>query len=554
MVATTETPFEVSSQLVDEWAELLPQDATFLGISGHDHRWDDLSPSGRSAVADLARRYRARLDLQHPAREQRLAAEVLTGWLDQRIDQIGQLDHLRDLAHMISPFDALREIFDVMDTGSAEGWEAIAARLETIEQPYAGYRESLDEGRRRGVVAADRQVRSVIGQARLLAGDASSYLRLPEEAAAKGFPEMATRVAGAVVHAQEQAAGFADYLTTDYLPSATDVDGVGSERYLRAAERFLGMPIDPREVYNWGWDEIARITGEMKAVGATIQADAGIDEVVALLETDPERQAPTVEWFISFIEKRLGQALSQLNGLHFDIPPVGERVTVNLAPAGSPPGAYYLSPSEDFTRAGGVWYAVPPGQPQPLYQEVATAYHEGFPGHHLQIVTAMAQSDSLSRAHRVLISYSGYSEGWALYTERLMEELGYYELPEYRFGLLASQIFRAARVVVDIGLHLDFPIPAAAPLAGGERWSFETAVSFMQRVGLQSPAYAESEVKRYLGWPAQAISYKVGEREILALRDLAAARPEFSLRDFHRAVLGSGDLPLGLLRQVVLEG
>jgi uncharacterized protein (DUF885 family) len=137
-----------------------------------------------------------------------------------------------------------------------------------------------------------------------------------------------------------------------------------------------------------------------------------------------------------------------------------------------------------------------------------------------------------------------------------MEELGYFEKPEYVFGMLASHVFRASRVVVDLGLHLGLEISAGSPLHAGEPWTFERAVEFMQAVGMQAPDYAESGVLRYLGWPAQAISYKLGEREILDLRETARRRegPGFDLKAFHGRVLGHGEMRLDLLRQVVLEG
>jgi uncharacterized protein (DUF885 family) len=214
-----------------------------------------------------------------------------------------------------------------------------------------------------------------------------------------------------------------------------------------------------------------------------------------------------------------------------------------------------MAPTEDFARPGGIWYSLPPEDgPVPLYQEVSTAYHEGFPGHHMQIALTMTLAERLSRFQRTLVWYSGYGEGWGLYTERLMDELGYYEKPDYVFGMLASHVFRACRVVVDIGLHLRLDIPAGAPLHPGQPWSFERAVDYLRDIGMQTQAYAESEVLRYLGWPGQAISYKVGEREILALRDEARRRQggDFDLKSFHSAVLGTGEVRFDTLRDLVL--
>jgi uncharacterized protein (DUF885 family) len=228
-------------------------------------------------------------------------------------------------------------------------------------------------------------------------------------------------------------------------------------------------------------------------------------------------------------------------------------VTVNLAPPGGALGAWYINPSSDWERPGSVWYSLGEREMIPVWQEVSTAYHEGFPGHHLQIGTAMWQSDRLSKAHRLLIWYSGYGEGWALYAERLMDELGYFERPDYRVGMLASHIFRAARVVVDIGCHLGYTIPDTAPLHAGETWSYEKAVDYIEQVGLQPRDLAESEVKRYLGWPGQAISYKVGEREILDIRRRLRERDaSFDLKDFHRRIIEGGEVRLDYLREIML--
>jgi uncharacterized protein (DUF885 family) len=180
---------------------------------------------------------------------------------------------------------------------------------------------------------------------------------------------------------------------------------------------------------------------------------------------------------------------------------------------------------------------------------VSTAYHEGFPGHHLQVGTSMAQQENLTRAHRLLIWYSGYGEGWALYTERLMDELGYFERPEYLLGYYSSQQLRACRVVIDIGCHLGLALPDDALVNPGGRWDYQTAVDVLHQVAAQPREVSESEAKRYLGWPGQAISYKVGERTILSLRDEAKRKQgsAFDLKEFHRSLLAGGEVRLDYL-------
>jgi uncharacterized protein (DUF885 family) len=161
----------------------------------------------------------------------------------------------------------------------------------------------------------------------------------------------------------------------------------------------------------------------------------------------------------------------------------------------------------------------------------------------------MAQQENLTRAHRLLIWYSGYGEGWALYTERLMDELGYFERPEYLLGYYSSQQLRACRVVIDIGCHLGLALPGDALVNPGGRWDYQTAVDVLHQVAAQPREVSESEAKRYLGWPGQAISYKVGERTILSLRDEAKRKQgsAFDLKEFHRSLLAGGEVRLDYL-------
>jgi uncharacterized protein (DUF885 family) len=245
--------------------------------------------------------------------------------------------------------------------------------------------------------------------------------------------------------------------------------------------------------------------------------------------------------------------VDDLSWKHFDVPDLIRPLTVQITPPGGPLGVYYVPPSEDFTRPGGVWYSIGDQTEFPMYQHVSTAYHEGFPGHHLQDATAMYHRDRLSRVQRNLIFYPGHAEGWAMYAEVLMGELGYLDDPRYQFGMLAKQMYRASRIVVDIGLHLEKPIAPSSPIDPGEPWAFHNATRFMEKYGFRTPAQAEAEVLRYLGWPGQAISYKLGEREILSIREETKSRlgPDFDLKAFHAAVIENGPMRLDQLRQVV---
>ncbi|MDX1469347.1 MAG: DUF885 domain-containing protein [Acidimicrobiia bacterium] len=543
------TPFEISEQLTEDWADLSPIGATEYGIPGRDHLVDDFSPEGYAARADLYREARDRLapHLEQSDSRQARTAKILLGWLESRIESHENGQWRRDLNHIYSPFQLLRDVFDVMPQERPEDWENIIARLNGFPTALVGHRASLLVGIEVGDVVARRQAESVLEQAEEVAAEDNRYVRYPAEAKRAGADP--DRVAEAVLNARMACEEFAAWLRHTYLPAARAQDAIGEESYNRGVERFLGMQLDLEETYRWGWEEVHRLRDEMRVTAAAIEPHSSVDEVIEMLDTDPSRAAATRGEFVEFVSQIQQTAVEQLDGDHFDVPEELKTVSVNMAPPGGALGAWYHGPSEDFSRPGSIWYA--PGERKliPYWQEVSTAYHEGFPGHHLQVGTAIMQREKLSRFERAVVWYSGAGEGWALYAERLMDELGFFEKPEYRLGLLASQLFRATRVVVDIGCQLEKSIPAHAPLYSGEQWSYDRAVDYMNQVGLQARDVAESEVKRYLGWAAQAISYKVGEREILDIRRHLATSQEFDRKDFHRRILEAGAIRLDHLRQ-----
>jgi uncharacterized protein (DUF885 family) len=547
------TPFEISDRFTDAYADLDPLMATIYGITGRDHLPTDFSPEGHQARADLFRVTLAEITphLDHIDPTEGFSARVLAGWLDTRLTEAGMKKWSWDLNHTSSPFQQMRDVFDVMPKEDPGSWQAIIARLEAIPAMLEGYQASLDVGVAGGEVVARRQAESVLEQAEEVAGDQSRFLGFPDDAAAVGAD--ADGVGAAVGAVRAAGAEFADWLRNRYLPHAREADAVGLERYLLGADEFLGMAFDPHETYEWGWSEVHRLMGELDRTVADVDDSLTLLEVIELLETDPARSAPTRQAFVDFVQEIQEQAIRQLDGVHFDVPEELKTVTVNIAPPGGALGAWYIGPTEDGTRPGSIWYAPGERERLPYWQEVSTAYHEGFPGHHLQSGLVVLMKNQLSRAHRHLIWYSGAGEGWALYAERLMDELGFFEKPEYRLGLLVSQLFRAIRVVVDIGCQLELTIPDGAPLHQGEVWGYHQAVDYMVEVGLQPQDIAESEVKRYLGWVGQAISYKVGEREILSIRDRARLREgaAFDLKDFHRRLLEAGAIRLDHLRQVM---
>ncbi len=545
--------FELSDRAVDQAAALNPVDATYSGIAGYDNAWPDLSPAGHSVKREFYAQLKAdALACPAPDDRHQLAQRVLVEDCDAHLRYLDASGHHYELNNIESPHQWGRFIYGSMTDQTDDDWEAILQRLETTAPFMAGYQATLEEGRSVGNVVSRRQVEAVMEQGALASSDESPFDPLRQRLADSPVDtsRYLERLDAAIDGAKATYASFNTFLAT-YLSDAAEQDGVGEERYLSAAETFLGTRLDLRATYRWGWDEVERLWADMEAACAEIDPDAPTLDVLERLRTSPEYAAATVDEFISVMKDRQDQALQNLEGVHFDVPEEIRTIDVQVVPAGGSLAAYYVGPSEDFTRAGSVWYPVEGRKNIPLFGEITTAYHEGFPGHHLQVGVQNTLRDDLSRYHRSLVWYPGSGEGWALYAEHLMGELGYLERPEYRVGLLGSQLMRSARVAIDIGIHLDLPIPDDVTFHPGESWTFEIAHELMNTRGFLTHDEATSEILRYMGWPGQAISYKVGEQAILDLREEWRAVGDFDPKLFHSTVLGVGSVGLDLLRERV---
>ncbi len=547
--------FALCDALTEETAALSPILATMVGIRGYDHLWDDFSTAGyerrRAALENQLVRVRAADTGGDPWGV--MAAEVAAAAMEDELTPFGTSEHLRDLNNIDSTLQHLRDVFEHMGKETRGDWEAVAARLEGLPAAAAAYRLRLEDGRRQGLAVARRQVVEGARQAGHAAGEASALRRLAGEYQASGLGDegLGHRVTAGIDGALAAFGELAGYLERDYLPSAVEADGVGEERYSRLARRFLGSAPDLRETYAWGWEEIARLLRRMEETAEAILPGAPRPEVLSLLLEDPKRAAATPEEFRAMMQARQEAALADLQGAHFDVPEPIRRVDVKLAPPGGALGAFYVGPSEDFTRPGTVWFAIGEQQVVPIFDQVTTNYHEGFPGHHLQNGIQMISPARLSRYQKMLVWYPGSGEGWALYAEDIMEELGYLEKPDYLMGKLAGEMLRACRVVIDIGSHLGLPIPVGQPFHPGEEWRFENAVEMLVDYAAQARDVAESEVIRYLGWPGQAIAYKVGQQAIRDLRADAVRRHRggFDRKAFHLRLLEIGAVGLDVLRR-----
>ncbi len=550
--------FHLSDSYVEDLCGLDPFAASAIGEPGYDDQVTDYSPDGVEARVDLARTTLRALDAAEPENDaDRIAAAVLRDRLEVMLEGHAAGNPWRQLSNFDSPITFIRSAFDLSPRETPEDWEHIATRMARVPDALQGFTASLRHGLDTAQIAPRRQALVCAGQAATLgglSGPAEPYFTALAAARAAGGVTGDSLREGARL-ATAAYAELATFLREDYAPTARESDAAGEEVYALGVRRWLGLTCDLREVYLWGWQEIHRIEAEMDRIAGGIAPGAGLDGTIALLRSDPARGVETVEELLGFLQDLTDRTIDELDGVHFDIPEEIRRVECRQAPPGAAAAMYYTPPSADFSRPGRTWYPVRERTRFPLWTEVSTAYHEGVPGHHLQVGLCMTFQDRLTRFQREMGFYSGHGEGWALYAERLMDELGYLEDPDYRLGMLAAHAFRAMRVIVDIGLHLQLEIPKDEEYQPGKVWDWDTALPFVTRYSyFGGPGFAMSELERYCGMPAQAISYKVGERVWLDVRSQLQDRlgPAFDLKRFHMDALHMGSLPLDGLRREML--
>ncbi|MGY1837762.1 MULTISPECIES: DUF885 domain-containing protein [unclassified Modestobacter] len=554
--AAPRTPRQVADAYVEAISDLDPLVATGLGTRPGDDRLPDTSPAGAEAEAALIRRTLTELDrvlaedsalAEDPVERRcaRLLRERLTAALD--LHEAGE--HLRSVSNLFSPVHAIRQVFSLMPTRSTEDWAVLGRRLARVPEAYRGYCASLAAGAARGLFAAPRQVHTVVGQL-------DEWLTGPYFAGlvAAGPDELRGELDAAARSADAAVAEVRDFLRDEYAPQTEGTpDAVGRERYARFARSWNGSDLgaDRRleDAYAWGWAEHQRILAEQRTLAELVLPGSTPMEAMRWLNEHGEA-VEGVETVRQRLQTMMDEAMDALDGVHFDIAEPVRRVEAMIAPPGSAAAPYYTRPTQDFSRPGRTWLPTLGKDRFPLWDLVSTWYHEGVPGHHLQLAQWAYVSGDLSTYQTSLGMVSANAEGWALYAERLMDELGFLTDTGARLGYLDAQQMRAVRVVIDIGMHLELPVPEDAEGAvaahRGRPWTPELARAFFGENCGRDPEFLDSELVRYLGMPGQAISYKLGERAWLEGRAAAqqARGADFDLKAWHMAALSQGSLGL----------
>ncbi|VDG75904.1 Bacterial protein of uncharacterised function (DUF885) [Actinobaculum suis] len=541
-----------------------PETVTYTGIAGApETQLDDVSPDGIAAQVDLARAtLRELATLPEADATDRVTAAGLRERLGLEIELFEAGESVGELNNLASPVQGISEVFDVMARETREDWETIAQRLQAVPGALAGYQTSLSLRLEKGPVFPLRQVTRCIEQAEQAASPTGSFAKL-REAGMAAQPDTARALQAGEEAARRAYGELAQFLRERIAPHAVTYDAVGRDRYALHSREFLGATVDLDAAYEWGLHELRRIDRAQRKIAKDLYGDGvSVREAMHRLDQEERYTLNSVAELQAWMQKTADEAMEAVQK-YFDIPEPMRTIECMIAPSDS--GAiYYTGPSDDFSRPGRMWWSVPTGVTKfSTWQEKTTVFHEGVPGHHLQLGLAVYLKGMLNTWRRQAYWVSGHGEGWALYAEQLMAELGFQSDLGDRMGVLDSERLRAARIIVDMGVHLGkdsgdwakFAVQPAGsayePARTGKPWDHASAWEFLRENVAMEESFLAYELDRYLGWPGQASSYKIGQRIWNELRDHAREEKgsAFNLKDWHMQALSLGGVGLDVLRQ-----
>jgi uncharacterized protein (DUF885 family) len=523
----------IADDFLHDFCESQPLIATEAGFSEYEDRVGDLSPRSQEQLADAASSTLQKLGAQSKAGfYDQLCADVLGDFCEEIVDAHHHLDWIRNINVITNELDTIHNSCHNIDETDTAALEKREVKIAAIPLGIETFKETLLLGRDKKCLPRQLQIAHIADNCDLYASD-SLFKDTP---AANAFKDIQ------------------QFLRAEILPFCDEENGVGKETYERFSARHLGKEEDAQELYEWGWHEIHSLFDEANHVINELNPGGTMQSTVELLNNDESRTLHDPQELQKFLQDLLDESVEQLDGKHFDIDPRLKKVEACLLENSGSSAMFYSAPSDDFSRSGRTYYPLTDQTSFPLWHEVTTCYHEGLPGHHLHIGFIKCLGDKLSQFQKELAFSTGEGEGWALYAERLMVELGLSTDPAYIFGMLNASMFRAVRVVMDTGLQCGFTIPDTAPdvFARGEKWSENNSIELLETLIGMPYTFSRDEVHRYLGWIGQAPSYKYGEHAIRNLREKERKRlgSQFSLKDFHSQLLGYGHVRLGRLEKL----
>jgi len=536
---------EYAALLVDEAVALDPCLAVVESVTDSVTELTDFGPDGHAARADAARRAHAHLSTLAPidARDALLRDHLLerSRW---RIDFHEAGEDIRELNPAVTgPLQLAAQAVQLAVPGDHE---QVLVRLRALPDALASVQAGLRAAAQRGQVAAARQIDECIRRCPGWVSAISSIVQ------GYGDGPLAREFGIAAFKAGAAYGGLQTFLKTLHA-DAPDEDAFGEDRYRLWVRRFLGAEPDLMELYAWGWDEFHAIEAEMRReADALVPGGTPIEASAFLDGPDGPGKVGSRAEFGAWLQRILDETMDRVDGVHFRVPAQIRALDSELA---KDSGIFYTPPSADLSRPGRVTWSLRDGEPPfATWWAASTAFHEGVPGHHLHLGLAALRGDPLAGRLEIFGGRSACYEGWALYAESLMDELGFFDAPGSRLGYLMSQALRATRVIIDIGMHLKLRIPDGSGFGDddGQRWTPQLGLRMLTERALQGDG-ASYELVRYLGRPGQALAYKTGERVFRDARAAAMARPGFDLATFHEQVLGVDACGLAHLRSELMR-
>ena len=522
-----------------------PETATAYGDYRYNDQLNDYSLAEVDREHQRDQDFLARLQaisVKGFSEQDALSHQVMQRLLEQRLANydfkefempVNQMDgpqvHLADMALAV-PFDTVKH------------YEDYISRLHQIPRVFTQTEEVLRAGKKDGLMPVRFLLEKVPGQVDGVIA-ANPFLRplkrFPADISPQDRQRLTHQITDTVVKEVLPAyLEFEDFLVKEYVPfgrttlSVTSLPG-GEQRYLNDIHsRTTLTKLTPDQIHQIGLHEVDRIEAEMLAVAKR----AGFEDLAAFrasIQANPKYKATSAEQIVDDFRRYIAQMQPKLPELFGFIP--GSPVTVEPMPDFQPGNAtHYQTGTPDGKRPGRVVVAVSNFAQRLLVNDEATAYHEGIPGHHMQLSVAQKLPDLPKfRQHG---GNSGYIEGWALYAEQLGKDVGFYQDPVSDYGRLSSELFRAVRLVVDTGIH-------------AQGWTREQVVDYFRKSGAVDEPTIQAETDRYIAWPAQALAYKLGQLKFRELRERSHKElgSKFDLKAFHDEMLNGGVLPLDLL-------
>ena len=534
-----------------------PGQATFVGRAEYNDRWNDPSPEHQRQYLAALQQFLRRLDMIPEtglAAGDRLSYELLDRQLKEKIEEAGTVSTFFSVNQLVGEHLEIFSTTAVAPANTVKDYENEVARLRAlpkwVDQTIAAANLAIAQKKIQPRLVAEREVDQLNVEME------SDPLKSPLLAAFTKFPDSIPakeqeRLRADAIDAYTQAflpawRKLRDYVSGTYLPSTRDTVGLvqapsGPAMYAFQVRKMTTTNYTPEQIHDIGLKEVARIQSEMAKIREQLNFSGTPEEFSDQVLNAPRFRFHSEAEILMHgrdIAKRIDPELPRL----FKVLP---RMTYGVAPI--PPdrartsSEYYEEPALDGSRAGYFYMRTVDPEKQTSCCMESTILHESVPGHHLQI--ALSYEIPGMPDFRKISEFTAYTEGWALYAETLGPDLHMYETPYEMYGYWQGQMFRAARLVVDTGIH-------------AKGWSRQQAIDYMVSVGADaSREFIASEVDRYIAWPGQALAYKVGQLKILELRELAQKElgSKFDIREFHDVVLRNGTIPLDILEKQVRD-